>query len=261
MQVNDESKNSYSSKLAWSRWLIRFFSVFMFLVSAKYAWSGIWFYRGQSQLEQGRPGVAVRYLETANIRDHKNPELLFLKGKAAFEQGVKVQDSAWFEGAVMQFEEAARGIPYYGRVWMYLALSRINMENASEDGLTNLEWKFIAPIIEKAYQLETNSAWMNYVAGSNLLSNVRHLSAEERKKGFAYLKQGTAMLPGEYLEPALNFLWTKFSNPKYLVDVTPKDLESYRTLIGFSESRQIWSLLENAYSVYLRFKEDLYSEY
>lgn len=231
-------------KSFFSKWAIRLLAVCLFLFSLQKAWAGIWLYRGKMALEVDDFSRAFGLLKKAQKWDASNPDLLYSLGLSAWKLGSQTGERQWFGAALPFFEEMTRQMPYYGKGWLYFALTRLELENRSPDRITPSEWRALYPLFEKASRGEAGSGWMAFMVGTNLLTYESLLSAGEKSMAFDQLRKSVAFhypdRSSPYLEPVLSFLWKRYSNFQLLKDMTPVEEDAYGRLIHFMDEKDLW---------------------
>lgn len=239
------------------------------LLLAQKAWAGVWLYQGERALERKYYSLAYAYLEKAQRADPSNEKIRYLLGRASYDQSRRTRDLVWLQSSLRHWTAFTEALPYYGRGWLYLALTRLSGEKQSQDGLTSEEWAKIKPLLEKAYQQEPGSAWVAYMTGTSFLSNEPFLTREERQEALLRIQKSVTLRrsapslsyldePSTLLKPALKFLWMRYSDPQYLKDVTPFDYPSYRVLIKFLSEQGLWSARQELFPRYLSLEEEVY---
>ncbi|MBI3307295.1 MAG: O-antigen ligase family protein [Candidatus Omnitrophica bacterium] len=134
-------------------------------------------------------------------------------------------------------------MPFYGRGWLNLGLSRLQAQEASPDGVTSAEWPALRDLFQSAYQKEPGSAWVCFVTGRTLLSYPQYLSKAEKQSALGRLRKSASIhFPNQAsveLAPILEFLWAQFSDFEMLKSMTPHDFASYQVLLKFAENHKL----------------------
>ena len=222
----------------------------------------MWLYETQRALERRDPKRALRAAERAKGWDLGNPRLIYLRGKAAWEQGSAEKEKIGFEKAKSEFEKLTRQLPFYGRAWLYLGLAELGLGEQSEDGVTPAEFQGIKKIFERALEKEPANAWMAYTVGTRLLTYYSQLSELEKEQAFEMIKKSAGihsrLRPSFYLRSALSFVWNRFHDFSLLERITPLEYVSYKSLIDFVDEKGLWRYRNEVYPVYLRLSRTAY---
>ncbi len=213
--------------------------------SAQKSWAGFDFYQGYRAFKNKKFAAAADALAQALRYDASNPEILDLWIRNAWFLGVESKNKAWFEKAAVFSEQLNRTVPYFGRAWLYRAMSLLYRERLSGNTLDPDPWRSIKNFAARAYETERGSPWMGYMVSRLLLSEAPRLSPEEKQQALDWMKKSLSLhyshQASPYLDHALRFLWERFSDPAILKYVTPPDALSYYRLLGFMEQHHLWA--------------------
>ncbi|HXV27532.1 MAG TPA: hypothetical protein VD913_01065 [bacterium] len=243
---------------------IRLLALLLCLFSLQRAWAGVWIYQGERAFKDKNFVAAFNELQKAEPWDQNNPRLNLLFGESAWHLGVREKDAQWFKKSRSYLQPLTQQLPYFGRGWLYLALSRLGYEDQSVDGVTFAEWNEIKPFLENALQGEPTSPLILYLIGLKYLTYSEYLEAHEKELAMKRIKKSLSLhYPGQvspYLDPALQFLWARFHDFEILKQITPTDLPSSTALLLFTEKRGLWENRDEVYAVFLHLTGEAYNQ-
>ena len=236
-------------------------AVFLCL-SIQKSWAGWELYQGSLAFKDKKFVAASGALSNALKQDSANPALLDLWVRNAWHLGVESKDKAGFETAAIFSEQLNQQMPYFGRAWLYRALSRIYLKRLSGEKNNPEDWEEIKGWIEKAYKAEQGSPWMAFMTAKWLLSETAFLSPEEKQQALDRMKKSLSLhytnQVSPYLEPALSFLWKQFSDFDVLKYVTPSNVFSYQRLLGLMEQKNLWEGRDEIWTAISKWSEPAY---
>ena len=171
------------------RFLIRAVALGLFVLSLNQAWAGVWLYTGSLALRERDFESAFTFLEKAEKWDRGNPRVIYELGRISYALGSKTNRSEWFERAFVYFQALVTQLPYYGKGWLYLGLSRFALAKGSENRVDSKEWNDIKNDFRKGVEQEPGNAWIAYMTGTYYLSQDKTLSPEEREWALNQIKR------------------------------------------------------------------------
>ncbi len=232
------------------------------LFSAQKAWAGVSLYAANRAFLARDFSAAAEAVQKSVKMDPFNRAARFLLGKSLLEKGKKESDAVLLQKAENVFSDLTREMPFYGRAWAWLGLSKIAVQAAGGEKITEGEWKKIQGCLLTALDREPSSAWLSWTVSKQLLAHSDFLNAEEKQRAFELLVFGlTLRYEGQasiYLQPALEFLWKHFRDFELLEKAVPRDYASYRVLLGFIEEQKIWAYRSRVYPRFLEFAAVFY---
>lgn len=234
-----------------ARSVVRIIACFLLICSVQKAWAGLWLYNGEAAFKQNDFAKAFSLLKEAEGWDAANPTMIYLLGRSAWHAGRKTGKKEWFETASILFEKMTHQMPYYGRGWLYRALTALELERNTEDGITSRDLSRISPFFEKAIQRERGSGWVALMTGIGLLSHHHLLTDHDKASALDQIKRSVAIhYPNQaspYLDAAFSFLWEQFQDLKPIEEITPMEYPAYERLVLFLEWNNLWEYWERIY--------------
>jgi len=240
---------------------VRIFAVILCALSVQQAWAGIWLYRGERLFKDRKFEPAVYATEKVPGMS-RGPLGDSILGQSALYLGIESEKDPWYERALVPFERLTTTTPSYSRGWLYLALTRIQLQS-SEEGMMNRDaWEDLKPLLLRAIRLEPGSGWVAFHAGRSMLLHEPFLSSAEKQTAMSLLEKSVRIhfpnpeypfidQPAPLLEAVLNFLWERYGEFPLLKSITPVDRASIQLLLKFMREQGLWDYYEDIYAVFL----------
>lgn len=222
------------------------------------------FYLGDKAFKQKNWDRALPLFREALRRDFRDPQTLSRLGQAAYEEGMDKNRLSLLEESESVLARVTVDAPYDAKAWLYLAL--VKLEKVRREGALNREhWAEIQALLEKAQGAEPGNSWIAYIGGKTILTQEAFLSADGKKRALDWIRKSASLhnpyQASPYLDPAIAFLWERFSDFTLLKMITPLDLFSYARLAAFVESKELWEYRDEINPFYLKLNEALYEDY
>lgn len=251
---HQSKKNQKQTKtsVVWHT-IIRIVALVLIFLSVPRAWAGIKQYQAKMYMLDGDIRPAIEKLEQSLDLAPNDPSALYALGEAAWKLGLQERKAAWIKYAEKHFERLTQIVPFYGRGWLYLGLSRLYLyrhQSASD------RWKEALAHLQRAYELEPGSAWMAYTSSTAVLSFDPEIPEKERLAAWRSLRQSVEILPEQYLKPALQFVWNKYRDTEKLIEITPETFEAHKILIEFINARNVQKGIAAVYQLYFDYKNE-----
>jgi len=262
-QVLEKPEIKWAAFNKIKRWMFRFcvcvLTLFLGVFSAQKSWAGYLHYQGRAAMHQKEFKQAMEIFERVTPLDKKNPQLAFDYGLSAWKIGIREKNPAWFKLAASQFEKVTEWMPSYARGWLYLGLSKLYFNREARRASPEAEEAL--SLIEKAYEMESGSAWVAYMTGINMLTHSHLLTKEKKRLAFLRIKKSIHISPKEFLKPVISFLWTQYHDWDLLVQTMQGNYDSYKILINFLMSKDEWQQVARVYPEYFKIKEEEYQSH
>jgi O-antigen ligase len=228
------------------QWIVRISAWALFLIAAQKTWAGIYIERAEYAIKQQRYEEAIHFSDKVMKIEAEIPQTLFVKGRASYALGN-------YEDSGKDFQAVTHSLPYYGRAWLYLAMSKVGASK-SKGLLSQAEKQEIFSYLEKAEAQESGSAWVKYQIGATYL-RVKPLTDSDIKMGIKLIREAIAIDPG-FTKAGLRFLWMRFERFDFLQSILAEDLKSYQEMILFVSEKELWKFANPIFENYIRFKKE-----
>ena len=234
--------------------LVRVTALLLFLVCIKEAGANFIFFRATRVSDLGSHQGS---LEKAVRWSPQNPKYLWRLGRLLWEEYPKHPERELLKRAHEIFRSLTQRIPFYGKVWLYLAETELLLTKQSGKRLTDEGWQRIDAWMRQAKSLAPGNAWLFYRIGLHRLI-YRDSIARERSLGFAELKRAAGIPPSSHLAGILNFLWQRYQDSRPLRYVVPRTYEGYDIFRIFCEKSNLWKLREEIVPKFSQLKKSEY---
>ncbi len=252
-----------NSKPQWRR-IVQAFALILLALAGQKALAGTGEYAAMRALQYQDFQRAAGSAEKALMIAPWNSQLRLQYGQAALAMGKKNKNLKWLEAAEDSFARVTREKPWYGRAWLYLALSKIALTRLSGETMTPEKWGQIKNYFNEALNLEPGSAWISFVTSVHLLNRPQFLGPVEKGRTVERLRSALSLhyegQRSRFLVPAIEFLWKRTRDFDLLIQITPKDYAAYWTLLGFVEKSGLWQHRNQINPEFLKLREAAYSQ-
>lgn len=222
----------------------------LFLWAATQAWAGIAYQHGQAALQNKDSHLAQSYFEEAARRGFKFPELYAEHAHTVYLNAMQSKKAEDLKRALMLFQKAHKELPLKGKYLVYEARLQLELLRLNQK-LNQSSWQEVKVLLTKAYDLKGSNLWIPFQVAKVYLSHIPFLNEAEIKWAYTQLKNPCLILPGYYLEPALEFLNSRNVSAAWMNEWLPKNYKVYRLAVEAFERMQAWDYWQTLYPDYL----------
>ncbi|HTL47455.1 MAG TPA: hypothetical protein VL688_05270 [Verrucomicrobiae bacterium] len=223
----------------------------LFLLCSSLTWAGVYAYQGSLAFKAGDYETAETLFDRASALGWSDPTSLYEEAQSFWKKGLAKKDVQSIGRARDKFRETVRWVPVFSKARLLRLQAEAKMAALEKRPIDAAAWASWEKEIESIVDEQPNNAWINYMAGTFLLSRGGALDPEEQLRGAALLKRAVDIYPEHYTKPALSFLWPQLHDDALLRSVAGDGFAALARLVSFYEQRHLWKQWHYAYSDYL----------